>query len=560
MAWSALHGWYDLGPPIQRTVISYKAKTLTSVKGKSKSGGHVEMNHELDLYPIFVRTILLLDATSGGRSRPFHQYYPISRHHSLKVVLDEFCQSLDVDPQRGRLWLLRDRLGNPNKSSNCLLDLEDNFVDQLVKKGTVGDTADLSDNEIVIQLEVMGGDGLWPSSPRRENSQGQGTKHVVNNIPGAGDGIVGLYNMGNTCYLNASVQCLSHTPLLKDYFTSKAYLNDINKTNPLGYKGQLAQVSAMLIHNLWKPFKRNQQKISKNERRSVVSPKQYIPIDAPSVTPKTFKETLGHLNDIFAGNDQHDAHELLAFLLSGLSEDLNRIVDKPYTEAPDSDGRPDKDLADIWWQNHLKRETSIIVALFTGQYKSLLTCRTCGYESARFEPFCFLQVPLPEDDQIVIQFILFPLGDKSNPTKYSIRSRSDGTLFDALVNLAHVLYSDGVLIPEDEVGSSNVPKKNESTSSKQTVDKNAGEEKREDVFARIAQNLAVVKMDESYIYNIVPVSFKERHNAPHFLSKIILILTRHIQCLGSLVVGKIDQYREWRSSLTLRLRIRAKTK
>ncbi|CAN0429595.1 unnamed protein product, partial [Hapterophycus canaliculatus] len=84
--------------------------------------------------------------------------------------------------------------------------------------------------------------------------------------------------------------------------------------------------------------------------------------------------------------------ELLAFLLNGLNEDLNRIADKPYIEQPDSDGRSDAELADIWWRNHLRREFSIVVALFAGQFKSVLACRECGYESARFEPFMFLQV------------------------------------------------------------------------------------------------------------------------------------------------------------------------
>ena len=56
----------------------------------------------------------------------------------------------------------------------------------------------------------------------------------------------------NTCYLNSSIQCLSHTPIFRDYFTSKVYLNDINSTNPLGHHGKLAQVTAVLINSMWK--------------------------------------------------------------------------------------------------------------------------------------------------------------------------------------------------------------------------------------------------------------------------------------------------------------------
>jgi hypothetical protein len=39
---------------------------------------------------------------------------------------------------------------------------------------------------------------------------------------------VGLQNMGNTCYLNASLQALSHITLLRDYLLSNDYLYDIN--------------------------------------------------------------------------------------------------------------------------------------------------------------------------------------------------------------------------------------------------------------------------------------------------------------------------------------------
>ena len=85
---------------------------------------------------------------------------------------------------------------------------------------------------------------------------------------------------------------------------------------------------------------------------------------------------------------------MLAFLLDGLSEELNLVFDKPYVQHPDSDNRPDAILADIWWKNHLLRDLSVIQAIFTGQFKSMMRCN-CGYNSARFEPFNFLALPLP---------------------------------------------------------------------------------------------------------------------------------------------------------------------
>jgi ubiquitin C-terminal hydrolase len=53
--------------------------------------------------------------------------------------------------------------------------------------------------------------------------------------------------------------------------------------------------------------------------------------------------------------------ELLAFLLDGLHEDLNRVMQKPYIEARDADGRPDEEVANEHWQYHLSRNNSIIV-------------------------------------------------------------------------------------------------------------------------------------------------------------------------------------------------------
>ena len=53
--------------------------------------------------------------------------------------------------------------------------------------------------------------------------------------------------------------------------------------------------------------------------------------------------------------------ELLAFLLDGLHEDLNRVKSKPYNESKDTDGRPDDEVALENWTNHKERNDSIIV-------------------------------------------------------------------------------------------------------------------------------------------------------------------------------------------------------
>lgn len=48
-------------------------------------------------------------------------------------------------------------------------------------------------------------------------------------------------------------------------------------------------------------------------------------------------------------------------MIDGLHEDLNRIIQKPFVEQKDYDGRPDEVIALESWENYKKRNDSIFL-------------------------------------------------------------------------------------------------------------------------------------------------------------------------------------------------------
>eukprot|EP00899_Mesostigma_viride_P022823 jgi/Mesvir1/3725/Mv15003-RA.2 len=226
-------------------------------------------------------------------------------------------------------------------------------------------------------------------------------------------GIAGLNNLGNTCFMNSSLQCLCHTAALVSYFCDPGAAPEINRTNPLGMQGQVADAFGELTRSLW------------DGRHSAVAPRQ-------------FKATLAQFAPQFSGYNQHDSQELLAFLLDGLHEDLNRVLNKPYVEAKEAAGRPDIVVAEEGWANHKARNDSVIVDTFLGQFKSTLVCPSCGKTSVTFDPFMYLSLPLPVTSERTLYITVVTMDGSAPPTKYGVRVPKHGQVADLLAAVSRV--------------------------------------------------------------------------------------------------------------------------
>lgn len=195
--------------------------------------------------------------------------------------------------------------------------------------------------------------------------------------------------------MNSALQCLSHCEELSKYFLLKIYAEEINKTNKLGTRGEVARAYFELLRELW------QGKSS------------YL-------CPSDFRQIFVRFVRQFAGFSQHDSHEMLTFMLDTLHEDLNRIKDKPYVQMEERKNyESDSEASKRWWNNHILRENSIIVDLFHGQYKSVITCPECNHISITYDAFMYLGLPIPSI-HIKISYKYFPYETEYNYNYYDM--------------------------------------------------------------------------------------------------------------------------------------------
>uniref|UniRef100_A0A3Q4I8A5 Ubiquitin carboxyl-terminal hydrolase n=1 Tax=Neolamprologus brichardi TaxID=32507 RepID=A0A3Q4I8A5_NEOBR len=360
------------------------------------------------------------------------------KHCKVEVYLTELklCEDSNMDNVITKRFSKADTIDMIEKEMRKLFSIPDeketrlwnrymsNTFEPLNKPDSTIQDAGLYQGQVLV-IEQKSEDGTWPrgsTAPNVKNSSySLPSYHPYSNSYDYSDqsrqsersGLCGLSNLGNTCFMNSAVQCLSNTPPLTEYFLKDKYTDELNEDNPLGMKGEIARAYAELIKQLW------------SGKYSYV-------------TPRPFKTQVGRFAPQFSGYQQQDSHELLAFLLDGLHEDLNRIRKKPYIQLKDANGRPDKVVAEEAWENHIKRNDSIIVDIFHGLFKSTLVCPVCSKVSVTFDPFCYLTLPLPMKKERTLEVYLVRLDPLAKPTQYKLTVPKVGYISDLCTSLSNL--------------------------------------------------------------------------------------------------------------------------
>jgi len=192
-----------------------------------------------------------------------------------------------------------------------------------------------------------------------------------------GKGLCGLENLGNTCYMNSIVQCLSNTRDLRELFLTNKYKNFEKLDVP-----QFIMVSELnkLIRGLWFD-------------NAIVSPKGFFHY----LQVLSFKIGSGQ----FVGNNQNDSSELLIFILDTIHEGLSKCIETPFFEQDTSQMsviESNAYNANKQWYNIYKSGVSPILDMFYNQQHSHVTCTNCGSVSNSFDPSIMITLPIPSSN------------------------------------------------------------------------------------------------------------------------------------------------------------------
>ena len=203
--------------------------------------------------------------------------------------------------------------------------------------------------------------------------------------------LIGLNNIGATCYMNATLQCLSNSKKLTEYFLEQ--------------------------------FKKDTNKIMTNEYYEVLKNLWNVESKEKAYSPNSFKEVLSKENPLFAGVAANDSKDLINFLLERFHQELNIInANNNLNNNNNSNfNQPDQtnEIAMLgeFLQEYVQKFNSPISDLFYGILETKSQCQGCNIIKYNFQVYSFLEFPLQQVNQFYFNNGKRPLltNDGKNP-------------------------------------------------------------------------------------------------------------------------------------------------
>ena len=180
-------------------------------------------------------------------------------------------------------------------------------------------------------------------------------------------GLIGLKNIGATCYMNATLQCFSNCPRFKNYLL-KLY-KELESEKDSKYKISFAL--AEVLKNLW----------------GILHHKYYA--------PENFKNIISELNPTFRGIAANDPKDLVLFIIQRIHTELNK--EDPTIKTNNNDNSYDFWAEYISFMNFYKRNNnSIITEEFHFYTNDMTTCSFCNTTINNVQTNNILFFPLEE--------------------------------------------------------------------------------------------------------------------------------------------------------------------
>ena len=194
--------------------------------------------------------------------------------------------------------------------------------------------------------------------------------------------LVGLTNIGSTCYMNAVLQCFSNIKLLTNYLLKEDVTNKIEKNkNSKIFSFEYLQ----LLKHLWL--------LDKNDIEYYQNHKSF--------SPYNFKNVLGNMNNLFINNEANDSKDLILFMQEQLHKELNfldenKIIQNNNKNHPTINQFNENEVINSFFNYFKQNYKSCISDVFYGTQKTKTDCLRCGASTYNYQIFSNLFFPLEE--------------------------------------------------------------------------------------------------------------------------------------------------------------------